>query len=85
MSGSDSKIVPLAKSDWIEKDIYIKGRGYIIYNNYIIYKYMISVPFTNLCQRITSCLPQARCLCSDNVAIGFKTSIEAYFVEKKQR
>ena len=27
-------------------------------------------------------LPQARCLCSENVAISFKTSIEAYFVEK---
>ena len=31
------------------------------------------------------CLPQARCLCSENVAIGFKTCIEAYFVGKKQR
>ena len=39
--------------------------------------------FTSLCQRIAHCLPQARCLCSENVAIGFKTSIEAYFVEKK--
>ena len=26
--------------------------------------------------------PQSRCLCSENVAVGFKTSIEAYFVEK---
>ena len=42
----------------------------------------ISVPFTSLCQRIARCLPQARCLCSDNIAIDFKTSIEAYFVEK---
>ena len=25
---------------------------------------------------------QACCLCSENVAIGFKTSIEAYFMEK---
>ena len=25
----------------------------------------------------------AHCLCCENVAIGFKTSIEAYFVEKK--
>ena len=33
---------------------------------------------------ITRCLPQARCLCSENVAIGFKTSIEAYFVGEKQ-
>ena len=32
--------------------------------------------------RIASCLPQARCLCIENVAIGFKTSIEAYFVGK---
>ena len=31
-------------------------------------------------ERIARCLPQARCLCSENVAIGFKTSIEAYFV-----
>ena len=28
---------------------------------------------------------QARCLCSENVAIGFKTSIKAYFVEKSAR
>ena len=35
-----------------------------------------------LCQQIVRCLPQARCLCSENVAIGFKTSIEAYFIEK---
>ena len=33
---------------------------------------------------VTRCLPQARCLCSENVVIGFKTSIEAYFVGKKQ-
>ena len=45
----------------------------------------ISVPFTSLYQRIARCLPQARCLCSENVAIGFKTSIEAYFMGKKQR
>ena len=31
----------------------------------------------------TSCLSQARGLCSENVTIGFKTSIEVYFVEKK--
>ena len=43
----------------------------------------ISVPFTSLWQRTARCLPQARCLCSENVAIGFKTSIEAYSVEKK--
>ena len=30
----------------------------------------------------TCCLPQARCLCSENVAIGFKTRIEDYFVGK---
>ena len=36
-------------------------------------------------QRIARCLPQVRCLCSENVAIGFKTSIEAYFMGKKQR
>ena len=27
--------------------------------------------------------PQARCMCSENVAKGFQTSIEAYFVGKK--
>ena len=39
---------------------------------------IISAPFTSLChcQRIARCLPQARCMCSENVAIGFKTSIE---------
>ena len=42
----------------------------------------ISVLFTSLCQRIARCLPQVRCLCSENVAIGFKTSIEAYFMGK---
>ena len=36
-----------------------------------------------LCQRLTRCLPQAHFLCSENVAIGFKTNIETYFVEKK--
>ena len=41
----------------------------------------ISVPFTNLYQRIASCLLQDRCLCSENVTIRFKTGIEAYFVE----
>ena len=45
----------------------------------------ISVPFTNLCQRIARCLPQARCLCNENVAIGFKTSIEAYFMEREKQ
>ena len=44
-----------------------------------------SVPFTSVCQRIARCVPQARCLCSENVAIGFKTSIEAYFVERKKQ
>ena len=44
----------------------------------------ISVPFTSLGQRIAHCLPQACCLCSENVAIGLKTSIEAYFMKKKQ-
>ena len=43
---------------------------------------IISVPFTSLSPRIERRLPQARCLCSENVAIGFKTGIEAYFVEK---
>ena len=43
----------------------------------------ISVLFTNLCQRTARCLPQVRCLCSENVAIGLKTSVEAYFVEEK--
>ena len=42
----------------------------------------ISVSFTSLGQRIAHCLPQACCLCSENVAIGLKTSIEAYFMEK---
>ena len=42
-----------------------------------------SVPFTSLCQQIARCLPQVRYLCSVNVAIGFKISIEVYFVEKK--
>ena len=42
----------------------------------------ISVPFMSLCQRIARCLPQASGLCSENIAIGFKTNIEAYFVEK---
>ena len=32
----------------------------------------ISVPFTSLCQRISRCLPQPRCLCSENVAIGWE-------------
>ena len=27
------------------------------------------------------CLPQARCLCSENIAIGFKTGIVAYFLK----
>ena len=36
-----------------------------------------------LCQRLTRCLPQAHFLCSENVAIGFKTNIETYFVERK--
>ena len=40
--------------------------------------------FTSLCQQITHCLPQAHSLCSENVAIGFKTSIEAYLVQKTQ-
>ena len=30
-----------------------------------------------------SCLPKVRCLCNKNVAIGFKTGIVAYFVERK--
>ena len=51
----------------------------------IVFVIRIFVPFTSLCQRIAWCLPQARCLCSENVAIGFKTCIEAYFVGKKQR
>ena len=37
---------------------------------------------TSLYQRIARYLPQARCLCGENVAIGFKTGIVAYFVEK---
>ena len=32
--------------------------------------------------RIARCLPQASCLRSENVVVGFKTSIEAYFVGK---
>ena len=48
----------------------------------LVFVIRISVPFKNLCQRITCCLPHARSLCSENEAIGFKTSIEAYFVEK---
>ena len=46
----------------------------------LVFVIRISVPFTSLCQRIARSPPQARC--SENVAIGFKTSIEAYFVEK---
>ena len=42
----------------------------------------VSVSFMSLCQQIACCLPQARCLCSENVAIGFKTSMEDYFVEQ---
>ena len=42
----------------------------------------ISVRLTSLCQRIAWYLPQARCLCCENVVIVFKTSIEAYFVGK---
>ena len=30
------------------------------------------------------CLPQTRCLCSENVAIGFKTSMDTYFMGKKR-
>ena len=48
----------------------------------LVFVIRVSVPFTSLCQRIARCLPQARCLCSENVAIGFKTNIEAYFMEK---
>ena len=44
----------------------------------LVFVIRISVQFTSLCQRIARCLPQARCLCSENVAIGLKTSIEAY-------
>ena len=48
----------------------------------LVFVIRISVPFTSLCQRIARCLPQAHGLCSENVAIGFKTSIDAYFMEK---
>ena len=41
-------------------------------------------PFTSLCQRI-ALSSTGPLLCSENVAIDFKTSIEAYFVEKKKR
>ena len=64
---------------------------YIAYRRYeagqlvfviLVFVIRISVPFTSLCQRIARCLPQARCLCSKNVAIGFKTGRVAYFVGK---
>ena len=59
---------------------------YIAYRRYeagqLVFVIRISVPFTSLCQRIARCLPQARCLCSKNVAIDFKTGRVAYFVGK---
>ena len=64
----------------------------------IVFVIRIPAPFTSLCQKIARCLPQAHCLCSEkkrrclpqahclcsekNVVIGFKISIEAYFVGK---
>ena len=44
---------------------------------------IMSVQFMSLGQWIARCLPGVRCLCSENVAIGIKTSIEDYFVGKK--
>ena len=44
----------------------------------------ISVRLTSLCQRIACYLPQARCLCCENVAIVFKTSIELILWEKQR-
>ena len=49
----------------------------------LVFVIRISVPFTSLYQQIARCLPQSRCLYSENVAIGFKTGIEAYFVGEK--
>ena len=49
----------------------------------LVFVNRISVPFMSLCQQIAHGFPRARCLRSENIAIGFKTSIEAYFVEKK--
>ena len=48
----------------------------------LVFVIRISVRFTSLHQRIASCLLQACCLCIENVAINFKTCIEAYFVKK---
>ena len=55
---------------------------YALVGGPLVFVIRISVPFTSLCQPIARCLPQACCLCGENVAIGFKTGIEAYFVEK---
>ena len=48
--------------------------------SYVLYAYLYcvyvlvsgAISIRDLCPRITRYLPQARCLCSDNVAIGFK-------------
>ena len=48
----------------------------------LVFMVRISMLFSGLCQRIACCLPRVCCLCSENVAIGFKTSIKANFVGK---
>ena len=58
---------------------------YVLVAGQLVFMIHISVPFTSLCQQIARSVPQARCLYSENVAIGFKTSIEAYFVGKSAR
>ena len=62
--------------------VYVLVGGTISIRNLYICAVHESVPFTSLCQRIACCLPQVHCLCSENVGIGFKTSIEAYFMKR---